>query len=223
MGIKFRAVRITSEAKLEDIAETMQRVLVNFSNPINFSSVFYRDPRDGETIATMVAFQNKDAFYLDRPDPELRSSFSAKARKPGFLSNVFAKFGGAHAEKDVSDYISRIVAVATARQLSTRFHNATAPIVSDTLGECGHITFKNGVAASVVLVSPAGTARKVSISNGSLETSDYSVGSDYQKYFFEQSNMDLEEFLESLEYLGCIQVMAKKELIPNAQFELEKT
>jgi len=222
LGIKFLAVRVTSEAKLEDVAEIMQRVLVNFSNPINFSSVFYRDPREGETIATMVAFQNKDAFYLDRPDHELRSSFSSKVWKPGFLSNVFSKFGGAHAERDVSDYISRIVAVVTARQLSTRFYNATAHIVSDTLCECGFITFQNGVAASGILVSPEGTERKVSISNGSIEISEYSVGADYQKYFFDKPNMDLEEFLESLEYLGRIQVMAKKELIPTDQFELEK-
>ncbi|MZR62805.1 hypothetical protein [Alcanivorax sp. DP30] len=223
MGAKFRAVRITSEAKLEDIAETMQRVIINFSNPINFSCVFYRDPREGETIVTMVAFQNKDAFYLDRPDPVLRSSFSSKAQKTGFLSNLFSKFGGSPAEQDLSAYISRIVAVATARQLSSRFNNATAHIVSDTLCECGHITFQNGVAASGVLVGPDGTERKVSINNGSMEASEYSVGADYQKYFFDQSNMDLEEFLASLEYLGRIQIMAKKELIPNTRFELEKT
>lgn len=222
MSIKFRAIRITGEVKLEDIAEAMQKVLVNFLNPINYSGVFYRDPGNGDTIATMVAFQNKDVSYLDLPDPRLRSSISFTDKKYGFWSAVVSNFRRVTDEKEIAVYISRIVSVAVARELSAQFEKAAALIVSDALCECGYINFQSGVAENGVLVSPDGKDKKVSIRDGRATVSEYSVNEDYRRFFFEYSDRDVEEFLGSLEYLGRIKLMEKKKLIPRVHFETEK-
>ncbi len=230
MGARFRAIKVEADdGELFEIAKVIQSLLGQFQNPINFSILVYAIP-DSTTskVIELVAFESKEASHLSQPNEELLSVLKIEDEKPkkkSFISRFMkSKTENTNPQQHI-DYICSLAAVIMAHACSKVLGDATAIILSDTLCECGHIIFNNGTANEGVLVSPDSDDAKVCFKNNSIKILPYEALPDYHQYFLPPQNgsiIDAEEFLDSLNYLGRIQLMLKKEIINSESFELQK-